>query len=94
MIMKKQIYRRTALRTVAGSAVVLGTGAALAPALRAAEEPAPAKLKGHIHHSVSKWCYGKITLDDMCKACVQLGIESVEQLEAACQKQDRLPQTT
>ena len=79
--MKKQISRRSALRAVAGSAVVLGASSALNP-LRAADEPAPAKLKGHIHHSVSMWCYGKMSLDDMCKACVRLGIESVELLGA------------
>ena len=38
------------------------------------------KLKGNIHHSVSRWCYGKISLDDLCVAAKGMGLESVELL--------------
>jgi len=38
------------------------------------------KLKGNIHHSVSQWCYGDIPLDDLAKACAEMGLESVELL--------------
>ena len=41
--------------------------------------PASAEpLKGNINHSVSRWCYGSISLDDLCKACQRIGIKSVE----------------
>ena len=79
--------RRSALRNLAGSAAALGTVALGTPRAGAAEE-APAKLKGHIKHSVSKWCYdgwlkkNNYTLDDFCKICKELGLESIELLGA------------
>jgi hydroxypyruvate isomerase len=72
------ISRRAAIRNVAATAVAVGA-AGLQPSLMAADE-APAKLKGHIKHSVSRWCYGGIKFDDLCKACVGMGIQSVELL--------------
>ncbi len=38
----------------------------------------PIKLKGNIMHSVSRWCYGSIPLEELCKACVEIGIKSIE----------------
>jgi hydroxypyruvate isomerase len=38
------------------------------------------KLKGNIHHSVSQWCYDDIPLEDLAKACREIGIESIELL--------------
>ncbi len=38
------------------------------------------KLKGNIHHSVSQWCYDDIPLEDLAKACTEMGIESIELL--------------
>ncbi len=62
--------RRSFLRT---SSVALAA-AALAPRLNAAE----AALKGHINHSVCKWCYPKITLEDLCVAGKGMGLQSIE----------------
>jgi hydroxypyruvate isomerase len=38
------------------------------------------QLKGNIHHSVSQWCFNDIPLDDFAKACMEMGIESIELL--------------
>ena len=38
-------------------------------------------LKGNINHSVSRWCYGKFSLDELCQACQRIGIKSVELLK-------------
>jgi len=73
--------RRSALRTVAGSAAV-AAAAKLAPKLRADETPAASKLKGRIHPSVCKWCYQSIPLDDFCKSAKEIGLVSVELLES------------
>jgi hydroxypyruvate isomerase len=76
--MANQISRRSAIRTLASSAVLAGAASiSPSPALAQAEK---AKLKGNIKHSVSAWCYGKLSLDDLCKACVEMGIQSVELL--------------
>ncbi len=35
-------------------------------------------LKGNIRHSVCKWCYGNIPLEEFCVAAKEMGIQSVE----------------
>lgn len=70
--------RRSALTRAAGAAALASAGP-LALNFHAAET-APTKLKGNIKHSVSKWCYGKIPLDEFCQAVKAMGIESVELL--------------
>ena len=75
--MKNALSRRNALKTMASSAAVFGAAASLTGPLTAAE---PAKLKGNIRHSVSAWCYGGISLDDLCAASKAMGLESVELL--------------
>ena len=70
--------RRSAVRQVAGGAAALAA-ASLTSRLQAAD--AASGLKGHIHHSVCKWCYGKIPLEDFCKAAKEMGLQSVELLE-------------
>ncbi|OHE82077.1 MAG: hydroxypyruvate isomerase [Verrucomicrobia bacterium GWF2_62_7] len=70
-----KITRRSAITAIAAAAGSLA-GARLATA---AENATP-KLKGSIRHSVSKWCYGKIPLDEFCRAVKEMGIESVELL--------------
>ncbi len=79
--MKTKISRRTALKSVSGAVAAFGILSTDSKQANAAEET-KTKLKGNIHHSVSRWCYGKISLDDLCKACVDIGIESVELLGA------------
>ncbi|MGB9602979.1 MAG: hydroxypyruvate isomerase family protein [Verrucomicrobiia bacterium] len=77
--MKTKVSRRTALKSFGGAVATFGILTATVKQASAAEE-LKVKLKGNIHHSVSRWCYGKLSLDDLCKACVDIGIESVELL--------------
>ena len=77
----KTITRRSAIKAVfAGSAFLAANnvstivGQANSPA---AKEP----LKGNIRHSVSKWCFSSYPLDEFCKICKNIGIESVELLD-------------
>jgi hydroxypyruvate isomerase len=78
--MKTNLSRRSALGKIAGTTALLAAAAKLAPHLTAAESTG-AKLKGRINHSVCKWCYGKIPLDEFCKAGREMGLQSVELLE-------------
>src|SRR5204863_167754 len=48
--------------------------------LNAADDAAGNALKGRINHSVCKWCYPKVSLEDLCKAGKQMGLHSVELL--------------
>jgi hydroxypyruvate isomerase len=35
-------------------------------------------LKGNIHHSVCRWCYGDIPLEDFCVAVKKIGITAID----------------
>jgi len=61
--------------------LVKGAVAFGAPLILAARSLAeePIKRRGHIKHSVSKWCY-KMPLDPLAKECVRLGVASIELL--------------
>ena len=59
-----------------------GLAAALAPsALRAQTAPVAGSPAHHIHQSVSRWCYGKIPLDDLCRASAAMGLEGIDLLQ-------------
>lgn len=73
----KNISRRTAIKTVlAGGAAVAVSGIQAMPGTAEVK----ATLKGNIRHSVSKWCFGGYDLDEFCKICKKMGIESIELL--------------
>lgn len=67
----KKVSRRTALKSsaAAGAAVfTLGDFTSYGAVAR----------KGNINHSVCRWCYEKVPLEDLCKAAKEMGIASVE----------------
>ena len=39
------------------------------------------KLKGNIKHSVCRWCYNSIPIEEFAPACIEMGIQSIELLE-------------
>ena len=67
-----QLSRRNLLR----SSAIAVAGAAVTPALAADDKPAG--LKGRIKQSASKWCYGKIPLDEFCAAGKKIGLVGVD----------------
>ncbi len=78
--MNQNISRRSALGRITGGTAALAAAASLSYRLRA-ENATASKLKGRINHSVCKWCYGKIPLDEFCQAGKTIGLQSVELLE-------------
>jgi len=70
--------RRDMIGSIAGAAVVTATDPLKSVFDAAGEDDN--KLKGNIHHSVSRWCYDDIPLEDFAKACKEIGIESIELL--------------
>ena len=71
--MKTPISRRSAItKTAATSAALL----AMSKFVQTME--AAAERKGRVNHSVCRWCYDKIPLEDLCKASKEMGIQSVE----------------
>jgi hydroxypyruvate isomerase len=70
--------RRTMIKKVAATTAAAIVGENLFNRVSAAEQALPDKLKGHINHSVCRWCYGSISLDDLCKAAKEMGIASID----------------
>ena len=77
--MQTNISRRSAIGKATAGAAALAVAAKFSPAL-AAETSAVMKLKGNIHHSVCRWCYDKIPLDDLCRAGKEMGLSAIDLL--------------
>src|SRR5438552_12066164 len=79
--MNPNISRRSALRTLTGTTALLTAAGALSPRLRADQPGSGGKSKGRINHSVCKWCYPKVPLEDLCVSGKEIGLQSIELLE-------------
>lgn len=66
--------RRTA-HLVAGTAALTAAGSL--SSFKVGKEETYA-LKGNINHSVCRWCYSKMGLDDLCSAAKQMGIKAID----------------
>jgi hydroxypyruvate isomerase len=80
--------RRMLQSTIAGTALAStsplswsqGTGAQEKPAVSTA---GATPRKGRIKQSVSRWCYAKMSLDELCAYAAQIGLKGVDLLEPA-----------
>ena len=70
--------RRKMIGNIAGAAVITATRPF--NSVFAENITASVQLKGNIHHSVSRWCYDDIPLEQLAVACREMGIESIELL--------------
>ena len=72
------ITRRDAITKIgalAGSSALLG----LSKAINQSEEVLEKEgLKGNIKHAVTRWPYGSLSLEELCKACNDIGITGLE----------------
>jgi hydroxypyruvate isomerase len=78
--MPKSISRRSLLKTVAAGSALAAVSSSMETRLAAAEAPLDGATKGRINHSVCKWCYPKIDLNDLCKEGKKFGLKSIELL--------------
>jgi hydroxypyruvate isomerase len=79
--MNTTLNRRSALKHFAGTAAAAAVAQSIGARLSAADAAAGPKLKGHVNHSVCKWCYDSIPLEPFCEASKDMGLKSVELLE-------------
>jgi hydroxypyruvate isomerase len=73
-----KITRRDVLAGVAGAAVAAVSGMAVPGSASAGVERVV--KNGRINQSVCRWCYEKLSLDELCAAAVKMGLKSVELL--------------
>jgi hydroxypyruvate isomerase len=86
--MRTPITRRTALRSIAGAAAIAAlprSHAADSAPKTTAPMPTPSPARADStdvfkNHSVCKWCYAKIPLEEFAKASKEIGLVSVELL--------------
>ncbi|MDO9551214.1 hydroxypyruvate isomerase family protein [Rhodonellum sp.] len=70
--------RRNTLKKIAGTTALTFLGASISQRIQASEDNMPQGLKGRINHSVCRWCYNDIELEDLCKAANEIGLTSIE----------------
>ena len=78
--MKTKISRRSALSKMSAGAAAVAAATGLAERLTAADSAAGGAFKGRINHSVCKWCYPNVELEDLCVAGKGMGLQSIELL--------------
>lgn len=78
--MENHLSRRDLICRVAGAGAMAAVTASLTRSSFAAEAESSPQLQGNVHHSVCRWCYGKISLEDICKAAPSIGLKSIELL--------------
>ncbi|TKC59921.1 hydroxypyruvate isomerase [Pedobacter hiemivivus] len=74
--MSENLSRRTALKNIVAGTAALGVSAAI-PTF-ALEQTKSTMLKGNINHSVCRWCFGKMELDDLCIEAKKIGIKAID----------------
>lgn len=63
-------------RNFMNTAAITAASAALSHRIEAAD--AASGLKSRINHSVCKWCFSGIPLDDLCRAAKEMGLTSID----------------
>jgi hydroxypyruvate isomerase len=79
--MAKPVDRRRFMsQSAQGAAVAATLAGTLGTRLQAAER-ASGDVPGEIRHSVCRWCYGGVALEELCQAGVKFGLQSIELLQ-------------
>lgn len=69
--------RRVAIKNLVAGTAALGTANMLS-SFTTPEEIKSTALKGNINHSVCRWCYGSIPLEDLCVAVKKIGFSAID----------------
>jgi hydroxypyruvate isomerase len=75
------LTRRKLLQTTAATAAATLLSRSALSQAPSAPVAAPAKLRNNIHQSVSRWCYPKTSLEDLCAYAAKIGLVGVDLLK-------------
>jgi hydroxypyruvate isomerase len=70
--------RRTVIKQILAGTAAAGTAGALSAFAPGDSPPEQLALKGRINHSVCRWCYNDLTLDQLCAAAKSIGITGID----------------
>lgn len=81
-MLPRKLSRREALLTAAGATLLAASPQASSahPLQAIAAAPTGARLKGRLKQSVCRWCYGKLSVEELCQRAAEIGVASVELL--------------
>lgn len=84
--MASNVNRRNLIKQVLSGSAALAAGVAIPKSVLASVEKSgsdlgPQKLKGNINHSVCRWCYNDIQLEDLCKVVKEIGFGAIDLLK-------------
>ena len=66
------------IKKILASSAAAGAAGALSAFAPEAERPEPVALKGNINHSVCRWCYNDVPLEQLCAAAKSIGIKGID----------------
>ncbi|MFT6897785.1 MAG: hydroxypyruvate isomerase [Paraglaciecola sp.] len=69
--------RRNLLKGMALTGAALATTGVVSRGANAAPYQ-PQKLKGHINHSVARWTYGDLSIEELCQAVTEIGFSAID----------------
>src|SRR5687768_8294106 len=76
--MPNQQSRRLAIKNLVAGTAALGTAPLLASFTTAEQTNTSHTLKGNINHSVCRWCYNQVPLEEFCAAVKKMGITAID----------------
>ncbi|MBK8921224.1 MAG: TIM barrel protein [Saprospirales bacterium] len=71
------LHRRKILKSLALGAAVLSLDTPALAAGYTVVPPHPLPLKGRINHSVCRWCYSEIPMEEFCRAVAEMGLPAI-----------------
>jgi hydroxypyruvate isomerase len=75
------VNRRHAIGAVAGAAIAAANWRVDGPRTEDRGPNAASRRSGRIKQSVSRWCYGKMSLEELCTASKKIGLSAIDLLD-------------
>ena len=76
--MPTQPSRRSAIKNLLAGTAALGSAGLLPSVASCQETQSSGVMKGNINHSVCRWCFGSIPLEEFCAATKKMGIVAID----------------
>ena len=76
--MNHSINRRALMRSAVASALGLSSLSALGAETNLESGTSTAALKGNIHHSVARWTFNFLSLEELCLVVKRLGFSAID----------------